>query len=204
MSYTASGSVNLNVNASAAIGTGASVLTAYNVPVSASPITSSIYTSGTGVALTIARVLQLSGTMTTTAALSGVVSLTTSGTADVGGATSAWSHVREIVVFNDGLTTGGSTTDSSVLTWDFSTTVANAWGVTTSTTSVDSPLYASTTATAATSPRIQISAGSCQRFAKPVGSAGWLVDGTRNQIVLGTPGGTNSGTINYRVVVMGD
>lgn len=204
--YTPSGSVSFNVNVNGAVATGTQVFTAYNVPVNAAPISTAIYTgvtsgstsTGSG---TVGRVIMFAGTMATgsTTATAVISMMTTSATQDIGGNTDIWHHVREIVVFNDGIgaTTGFVTTDASVLSWDMSTTVATAWGA--STTSGYAPVYVA--AGIGTGPSIEIPAGSCARFAKPFGANGWVVDTSHYSIVLSNQSGV---TATYRVVIMGD
>lgn len=208
--YTPSGSVsfNLNVNSSFSPGTtNAQVLTAYTVPISASPIQSAIYsgtTSGTGSALQIVRVLQYSGTLAATATTTAtILSFTSGGTnnVDVGGGTATWQHIRDITVFNDGYnpTTGFVTTDVNILKWDMSTgTITTSWGL--GTTAGFGPIEGTASSTV---PVFDIPAGSYQRFAKPFGATGWSVDATHVTLNLAVPS-ANTQTINYRIVVMGD
>lgn len=205
--YTPSGSVSLNVNMNASVATtgNAQVLSQYNIPVSAAPIQSWIYsgiTTGTGSALQISRILVFSGTLATSATSATIVSFTSGGTnnSDLGGSTATWQHIRDISVFNDGYnpTTGFATTDVNVLKWDMSTTIANSWGI--ATTAGFAPVEGTAGASV---PIFDIPAGSCQRFAKPFGATGWAVDATHVTLNLGTPS-TNTQTINYRIIVMGD
>lgn len=210
--YTPSGSVSFNVNVNAAVGTGttnAQVFSSYNVPVNASAFSQSIYsgtTSGAGAAgnATVSRCIMTSGTLTTGAAATVVASLsTTSATQDVGGGTSPWNHVRELVIFNDGTSTSGLvTTDASIISWDISTTITTAWG--SSTTAGYAPVYVANAALTSAGPRVDIPAGSFYRASKPFGATGWTVGQTASyNIVLMSPG-LGSGTITYRVLVMGD
>lgn len=207
VTYTPSGSVSLSVNMNGSVATGTQVFSSYNVPVNASPIQSAIYSGNTSGSTstgsgTVNRIIMLSGTMssTSTTATAVLSMMTTSATQDIGGNTNTWSHVREIIVFNDGIgaTTGFVTTDASVLSWDMSTAVATAWGA--STTSGYAPVYVNTPPLA-TGPRIEIPAGSYARFAKPFGANGWAVDASHYNIVLSNQSGV---TATYRIVVMGD
>lgn len=202
MAYTPSGNVSFNVNLSAAVATGTAVLTTYNIPISASPVQNASYSSAGGSgALQCNRAIQMSGSITSGASVTTIASLSTTGaTVDVGGSTAVWSHVREIVIFNDGVT-GFTTGDTSagVLNWDFSTTVANAWGVST-TSGGAAPIFSAL----ATAPVIQIAAGSFQRFAKPFGSTGFNVGATNSYTINLGPASGNAGSINYRIIIMGD
>lgn len=204
VTYTPSGSISFSVNVNASVTTGSQVLTSYNVPVAANPIQTAIYAGSTSTGSgTIGRVLQMSGSMTGTAAASTILSFTSGGTGnfDVGGSTATWNHIREIIIFNDGITSGFTpTSDGSLLTWDFSITVANVWGITTSTTLGSGPVIGTATGT---TPQIQIPAGSYQRFTKPWGANGWPVDSTHYVVALGTPGVVAT-SLNYRIIVMGD
>lgn len=206
VTYTPSGSVNLNVNMNGSVATGTQVFSSYNVPVNAAPIQTSIYSGNTSGSTatgsgTVNRIIMLSGTMsaTSTTATAVLSMMTTSATQDIGGNTNVWSHVREVIIFNDGIgaTTGFVTTDASVLSWDMSTTVATAWGA--STTSGFAPVFVA--AAIGTGPRVEIPAGSSVRFAKPFGANGWTVDSSHYNIVLSNQSGV---TATYRVVIMGD
>lgn len=194
MSYIPSGNVSFNISLNANVAAGAQVFTAYNVPVSASAISQPIYVTagGTG-ALACSRLLVYSGTLASNTSAGSIVSLASGGTADVGGAnTPIWAHIREIIVFNDGNSTPPFvTSDANILTWDFS--FANAWG----------PGGAGVGPIEGTAPKIDINAGTYQRFAKPFGTAGMVVDGTHYAIALSTPAG-NAATIAYRIIIMGD
>lgn len=194
MAYIPSGNVSFNVSLNANVATGAQVFTAYNVPVTASPIQQPIYATagGTG-ALACSRLLIYTGTLASNTSAGSIVTLASGGTADVGGAnTPIWAHIREIIVFNDGNSTlPFATTDANILTWDFS--FANAWG----------PGSAGVGPIEGTAPKIDINAGSWQRFAKPFGTAGIVVDATHCVIALSTPAG-NAATIAYRIIIMGD
>lgn len=206
VTYTPSGSVSFNVNINGSVATGTQVFTSYNVPVNATPVQAATYTGNTSGSTstgsgTLNRVIMLSGTMssTSTTATAVLSMMTTSATQDIGGNTNIWNHVREIVVFNDGIgaTTGFVTTDASVLSWDMSSAVTTAWGA--STTSGFAPVFVTTAIT--TGPRIEIPAGSYARFAKPFGANGWTVDTSHYNIVLSNQSGV---TATYRVIIMGD
>lgn len=209
--YTPSGSVSFNVNVNASFSSGTSnpqVFSTYNVPVNASPFSSSIYTGNTSGGTTsgsstINRCIMTSGTITTGASATIVASLsTTSATQDVGGNTTVWNHVREIIIFNDGTSTSGLvTSDASVVTWEpAGSTITTAWGA--NVTSGYAPITVASILT--TGPKVDIQAGSCHRCTKPFGANGWVVDPTTHyNIVLSSPG-LGSGTITYRVLIMGD
>lgn len=198
MAYTPSGSITFNTNLSASVAAGTQVLNTYTIPVNQSPIQAANYsTAGGSGALACNRMLQFSGTLTTSAASSAIVNLAGgSVTPDVGGSTATWSHVREVIVFNDGNTATWATSDTNIIQWDFSTTVTTAWGMGGSTTG---PIEGTATAT---TPKLDIQAGSYQRFSKPVGTTGWSVGTSTYSIVLATSG--NSNVVNYRIIVMGD
>lgn len=210
--YTPSGSVSFNVNVNASVATGTSnpqVFSAYNIPVNGSPFSSSIYsgnTSGTTTAGTsgyISRCIMTSGTLTTGAAATVVASLSTTGaTQDVGGSTSPWSHVRELIIFNDGTSTSGLvTTDASVVTWEpAGSTNTTAFGATT--TAGYQPYTVAAVLT--TGPKVDITAGSYHRVSKPFGTTGWTVGQTASYNIVLTSPGLGSGTITYRIIIMGD
>lgn len=207
LTYSPAGSISFSINVNAVVTTQAQVITAYSIPISAQPTQSPVYTGNTaGGALQIGRVLEFSGTLATTATTSStIISFTSGGTnnIDVGGSTTTWAHIRDITVFNDGYqpTTGFATSDVNILKWDMSTgTITTNWGI--GSTSGFAPVagIASTTA-----PVFDIPAGSYQRFSKPFGSLGWVVDGTHFNLNLMVPTSpANTQTINYRIVVMGD
>lgn len=209
--YTPSGSVSFNVNVNSAFASGTSnpqVLTAYNVPVNAAPFVSSIYTGNTSGGTTsgnatINRCIMTSGTITTGASATIVASLsTTSATQDVGGNTSPWNHVRELIIFNDGTSTSGFvTSDASIVTWEpAGSTITTAWGATT--TSGYQPYTVAAVLT--TGPKVDIPAGSYHRVSKPFGTNGWTVNQTASYNIVLTSPGAGSGTITYRIIVMGD
>ena len=206
VTYTPSGSISLNVNMNGSVATGTQVFSSYNVPVNASPIQAAIYTGNTSGSTstgsgTVNRIIMLSGTMsaTSTTATAVLSMMTTSATQDIGGNTNVWNHVREVIIFNDGIgaTTGFVTTDASVLSWDMSSVVTTSWGA--STTSGYAPVFVTSAIT--TGPRIEIPAGSSARFAKTFGANGWTVDSSHYNIVLSNQSGV---TATYRIVVMGD
>lgn len=204
ITYTPSGNVSFSVNVNGSVASGTQVLQSYNIPVAASPLVSNVYAGGTS-ALQINKVIQAAGTLTTTASASAIVSLNgATPTADIVGTTGTWTSVKEIVIFNDGPTTFTASTGTTMtgtwdLIWDMSTTVGTAWGA--STTSGSTPVYVA--AALGTGPKIIIPLGANQRFSKPFQTTGgYTVSTTSYDVVLATSG--NSGSINYRIIVMGD
>ena len=164
---TPAGSIALNVNLAVAIPASGNVLTAYTIPVQ--PQQSQGYAAGTG-AGQINKVAELGGSA---AAAPVSIDLTAVTCVDQ---TTGFSHVRELIVFNDDAT--------HTLTWDF--TVTNALVA----------MFAAGGATA----RITINPGTHQRFNVPLGTSGYVVDGTHKIITL-DPG---ANTIAYRAVLAGD
>lgn len=197
--YVPSGAVSFQINMNAAVAVGANNLNAYNVPISANPIATESYSvaGGTG-AGAIQKSLEFSGTMASNTSSATIISLASAGTnnVDVGGSTAAWAHVRSITIFNDGNSSGFTSADANILTWDF--TATNAWGVGGG---AAGPI---TSPAGGTGCKIDIPAGSFLRFAKPWGTAGWTVNVTTAMIIaLLTPAG-NANTIAYRIVILGD
>lgn len=194
MAYIPSGNVTYNINLNAAVSAGANTLTGYNAPVVAAPIATESYVTagGTG-AGAIQRALELSGTMASNTSATTVLSLASAGTGNIdkGGSTALWAHIRSITIFNDGNSSGFTTADANILTWCFDTT--NSWGV-----------GGGAAGPMQTGAKVDIPAGSFQRFAKPWGTAGWTVTNTTAILIsLLTPVG-NANTIAYRIVVLGD
>lgn len=204
ITYTPSGNVSFSINVNGAVASGTQVLQSYNIPVAASPLVSTVYAGGTS-ALQVNRLIQASGTLTTSASSVAIISLAgATPTADIVGTTGTWTSVKEIVVFNDGPTTFTASTGTTMtgtwdLIWDMSTAVTTAWGA--STTSGIMPVAVAAALT--TGPKVVIPLGTHQRFSKPFQTTGgYTVSTTSYDIVLATSG--NSGSINYRIIVMGD
>lgn len=194
MAYIPSGNVTYTINLNAAVAAGANSLSAYNAPISASPISTEVYANvgGTG-AGAIQRALELAGTMASNTSATTVLSLAASGTGNIdkGGSTALWAHIRSITIFNDGNSSGFTSADANILTWCFDTT--NSWGV-----------GGGAAGPMQTAAKVDIPAGTFLRFAKPWGTAGWTVTNTTACLVsLLTPAG-NANTIAYRIVILGD
>jgi hypothetical protein len=198
-SYSASGSITVNVslNANYAVQTSSvpPIQTAYNQGISASPKADIIFTPGSPGNTTpgaLARIYLASGNVATTATTSTAVLNLNTGS-DIAGNTSALQHVREIMVFNDGLVggygTGSINTDSSVLIWDTSFTSSFGPG-------------ASKTAPMQTGTKIEIPCGSMQRFSKFV-DVGWTCTSGTAVVALAAAAG-NVSPLSYRVIVCGD
>jgi hypothetical protein len=150
-----------------AIPVGSNAPTAYNIPVN--PSLGVTYAAGTG-ANQANKVAAPSGSA---AASPSTIDL--SSQACVDGQT-GFSHVREVIVFNDSPT--------AVLTLDF--TASNAW---------TAPFSAG-----GTTAKLDIQPGTSQRFNKPIGTNGFVVDSTHKILTL-DPGAS---TVAWRAVIVGD
>lgn len=168
MSNAITGGVTLSLSFVQQLDAGAARLNAYPVPVQ--PAVLSSYTSGTG-ALQVNRLAQGSGTTT----ISTPVDLNLATLACVDGST-GFSHVREVLIFNDDATNPLTVGDDGVVT--------DAW----------------VAYSAGTSARFTVQPGSFLRISKPLGTNGYTVDSTHKNLRI-DPG---SAAVAYRYVVAGD
>lgn len=188
--YTVTGSVGspIVLNANYAVQTGSlpPVHTAFIQAIIENPIQALAYTNGSG-AMQGTKIVIATGSLTTGTAAASVLDLILG--LDVGGTAAGLTHLRELIIFNDG-TSPFSTTGAEYILWDLS--VSNSWGVGTGAVG-----FVET----GTTPVIKIQNGAYIRIAKPYGSAGWTVDATHKLICLGTP---TEATTYYRIVALGD
>lgn len=166
MSSTISGGVSLSCSINVAVAPGTN-LAGYTIPVN--PQGQASYSAGTG-ASQASKVYQASLSLA-----AAVTSLDLTTVVCVDG-TTGFSHVREVIIFND------SATDGQTITLDnVSNTITGYW-------------------LGGTTPTTSIQAGTNWRQSKPLGSAGWVVNST-NKILALDPG---AATIACRVVILGD
>jgi hypothetical protein len=152
MSSTVSGSIGLAVNLSAKVAAVTNLLTAYPIPVQ--PAAAGVsYSAGTA-ANQANKIYAFSGTAT-----AATVDLDLTAAVCVDGSV-GFSHVRELIIYNDSLT---QTLTAGVGTNPFT------------------PFFTGTT------PAEVIEPGSVFRKAKPLGTNGWVVDST-HKVVRVDPG----------------
>ncbi len=163
------GTISLAVDVSDAQAAGTTRLTAYTIPVKPATL-STAYANGSAANMVSKSYQRSSSLVATTIDLD----LTTLVANDdsVG-----FSHVREVLIYNDDATVGGA----KVLTVGLGTNPINYW-------------------LGGTTPTFIVHPGTAARFACPLQTAGWLVDGTHK--ILRLDSGVN--TVAYRVVILGD
>lgn len=174
MAGTVSGGVQLSTSLTVAVAATGNVLTAYSVPTQVSlPLT---YSAGNG-ANQANKVAQLGGTLNATTLDTDLTSIVC--TDDTVG----FSHVRELLIIND------ATNASYTLATGNDGVVTNAF----------SPSMTAT-GNGATGATFAIEPGSPYRAAKPLGTAGWVVDTTHKKLRIDA--GANA--VAYRIIIVGD
>lgn len=170
MATTVSGTITLNTTLNDTVASGGAVLTTYTVPVNVTH--SQAYATGSS-ANQVANIATAGGSAAATPANVDIRALT----ALDGTSTSAWTVVREVIIYND------STSAGFILNYVLDASNAFTAFMTGTLTGV----------------KLGIPAGSCLRLFRPLDSAGWTV-GSSARIISLDPG---ANTIAYRVVVAG-